>query len=821
MEEVSNSTVCTPPEVILPTQSFLDSIIDQSPYPMWISDVKGTLIKINKACTDLLHITECEVVGIYNIFDDSIIEKQGLMTLVRRVFDAGESVNFELRYDSSQLKNLQLKQHAFAILDVTIFPIKDSSQKITHAVIQHIDITTRKQAEEELQKSHARLEKRVQERTTELLATNAALLDKISELKLLETELRKKEERFSTAFRVSPDAINITRLSDGMYREISDGFTSITGFTSEDVIDRTSLDLNIWVNPEDRDRLARGLKDHGIVNNLEAQFKHKDGSTLTGLMSARIIELESEPCILSITRDISELKRVEEALRESEAHYRLLTESISDVVWKLDCDYRFTYISPADEKLRGYKAEEVIGHHVFELFDEEGISSLKKAAQKRLEAEKQGDLTCISTFEARHRCKDGSWLWAEINSTPERDAHGAIIGYHGVSRDITERKEHEKERLKIDKLQSLGILAGGIAHDFNNILTVIMGNISFAQMFLDPTNTAYKPLVEAEKASVRASELAHQLLTFARGGDPVKKVVSLQHLVTESVSLVLHGSNISCNIDIPDSIHAFEADEGQMSQVFNNLIINAMQAMAEGGKLTIAARNEILTSNNAIMLPSGTYIRVTFADQGCGIPDDDLKKIFDPYFTTKFSGNGLGLASVYSIVNRHEGHIGVSSVTGEGTSFTIHLPSIGGTYSKYTNSTAPQKDGHHVGGSILVMDDEETIRNMTTEMCEYLGHQATACENGQKAIALYKTAWESGTPYSAVIMDLTIPGSTGGKEAAQQILSFDPEACLIVSSGYSNDPVMSDYRSHGFKCALTKPYNIVQFEQLLRAVLSE
>ena len=521
-----------------------------------------------------------------------------------------------------------------------------------------------------------------------------------------------------------------------------------------------------------------------------------------------------------LSREIAEHKRVEESLRESENYYRLLTEDASDVVWKVDSDYRFTYISPADERLRGYRADEVIGRHIFEFFDDEGIASLKKAAIQRQEAERHGTSTGTTTFEAQHLCKDGRWIWAEINSTPERAADGKITGYHGITREITERKEREKELLKIEQLESLGALAGGIAHDFNNILTGIMGNISFAQMFLDATHKSYKPLAEAEKASVRAGELAHQLLTFARGGEPVKKVVSLQHLVNESVALFLSGSNVKGTIEIPDSIHAVEADEGQMNQVFHNIIINATQAMPGGGTLTVTAQNETLNNANSMNLPGGSYVRLSFADQGCGISDGDLKKIFNPYFTTKASGNGLGLASVHSIVNRHGGHIGVSSVAGEGTTFTIRLPSIGETYSKHQTDPVTQASGDHTGGSILVMDDEEVIRDMTTEMLEYMGYQATTCENGAEAIALYKAASESEAPFSVVIMDLTIPGGMGGKEAAEQILAIDPKACLIVSSGYSNDPIMSDYSAYGFNGAIAKPYKMTEFGQLLSSVLS-
>jgi len=395
-----------------------------------------------------------------------------------------------------------------------------------------------------------------------------------------------------------------------------------------------------------------------------------------------------------------------------------------------------------------------------------------------------------------------------------------IVARFWSFRDITEQKRQEKERLKMEKLESLGLLAGGIAHDFNNILTGVMGNISFAQMFLDSSHKSYKPLVEAEKASRRATELAHQLLTFARGGEPVRKVISLQHLVSETVELALHGSNIQGIVQIPDSIHGIDADEGQMCQVLHNIIINASQAMPGGGTLTVTAHNETLGDNNTLNLLPGRYVRLTFSDQGCGIPDDVMKRIFDPYFTTKSAGSGLGLASAHSIINRHGGRIGASSTVGQGTTFTIHLPSIGETYSKYQTDSVTQSVGDHPGGAVLVMDDEAMICDMTTQMLEYLGYQATTCASGAEAVTLYKAAGDSGAPFSAVIMDLTIPGGMGGKDAAEHILAIDPQARLIVSSGYSGDPIMSDYRAYGFAGAVAKPYNIQELGKLISDLLS-
>jgi PAS domain S-box-containing protein len=412
---------------------------------------------------------------------------------------------------------------------------------------------------------------------------------------------------------------------------------------------------------------------------------------------------------------------------------------------------------------------------------------------------------------------DGTSKLLGISGTPVLNADNRPWASIVCFQDITDRKEYENEQLKMQKLESLGVLAGGIAHDFNNILTGIIGNISLAKRFIDGSHKSFNALDGAEKASVRATELARQLLTFAKGGEPVKKVVSIQGVVNESVSLVLHGSNVKGNIDIPDSMFPIEADEGQISQVFHNIIINATQAMPGGGMLSISARNKSLDADNSLALSPGLYACISFTDEGCGIADADFNKIFDPYFTTKVSGNGLGLATCRSIITKHGGHIGVTSCVGQGTTFTIHLPSIRASAPECPDGSDAHFSKDHIGGAILVMDDEEIIRELAVMMLEEIGYQVTTCSDGVEAIRFYTHARESGVAFQSVIMDLTIPGGMGGKEAAKEILAIDPTACLIVSSGYSNDPIMSDYSSYGFTGAIAKPYMIDELEKLLRS----
>ena len=514
-----------------------------------------------------------------------------------------------------------------------------------------------------------------------------------------------------------------------------------------------------------------------------------------------------------ISRLNNKIKQSTSALHNSENLLQTLIQAIPDLVWLKDKDGVYLSCNFQFERFFGSKDTEIIGKTDYDFVNRDLADFFREHDRNAMAA---GKPTCneewITFADGGHR------VLLETIKTPMYDGKENLIGVLGIGREITERKQHEQELLKIEKLESLGILAGGIAHDFNNILTGIIGNISFAKVYLDVSHKSVKPLAAAENAAVRAGELSHQLLTFARGGEPLKKVVFLRHIIEEAFSLVLSGSNVKGDVDIPDSIHAFEADEGQISQVVRNIIINATQAMPGGGTLTVNARNETLDNNNRLSLPPATYIRLTFEDQGCGISGDEISKIFDPYFTTKSAGNGLGLASAYSIISKHGGHIGVSSVVGEGTVFSIHLPSMGKIYAKHPKSISLQEENKQNGGSVLLMDDEAMVREVVETMLDYLGYEITTCADGKDAVELYRLAYESDSPFSVVILDLTIPGGLGGKQAAEQILVEFPDALLIVSSGYSSDPVMSHYRDYGFMGAINKPYSLNDFKIVLNSL---
>jgi signal transduction histidine kinase/ActR/RegA family two-component response regulator len=411
----------------------------------------------------------------------------------------------------------------------------------------------------------------------------------------------------------------------------------------------------------------------------------------------------------------------------------------------------------------------------------------------------------------------GNTLWMELNAI--------LIKWKGKAatlifvRDITERKQLEEERQRVEKLESIGTLAGGIAHDFNNLLTGILGNITLAQRYVEPESQVADRLLEAERASLRAKDLTQQLLTFSTGGAPVKKTASIAELLQESATFALRGSKVRCEFSLPDDLWPVEVDEGQMSQVITNLILNADQAMPGGGTINIRAENTVIKGKGDLPLPKGNYIKITVKDQGIGIPKKHLAKIFDPYFTTKQKGSGLGLATAYSIIKNHGGYITVESEVGVGTTFYIYLPAS----KKPAPVKAKAKKEAPVRGKgrILVMDDEEMIRKMLSKMLPLDGYDVELAKDGAEAVELYKKARESGQPFDAVIMDLTIPGGMGGKEAIKKLLEIDPDVKAIVSSGYATDPIMADFKKYGFSAVVTKPYSFGELEKTLRNMLTE
>lgn len=403
-----------------------------------------------------------------------------------------------------------------------------------------------------------------------------------------------------------------------------------------------------------------------------------------------------------------------------------------------------------------------------------------------------------------------------VNISSIKSNDGAVIGMVVVFQDITERQRTEQELLKTEKLQSLGILAGGIAHDFNNILAAILANIQLAIYKLEKNEDIRTYLSNTMNAARKASDLTKQLLTFSRGGAPVKKDASLIDLIKDTTEFALRGSKIVAKYIIPDDLWVVSVDEGQISQVIHNLVINAKQAMPKGGVIKINAENIIIQEHNRFQ--PGYYVKITVKDQGLGISKENLGKIFDPFFTTKKDGNGLGLATSYSIITRHNGYLEVESCEGEGATFFIYLPALIKEFEK-EEARKEVATANGRGLKILLMDDNVEILSAVGEMLKNFGHQVVLTTDGSEVIECYQSAKKLNEPFDIVIMDLTVPGGLGGQEAIVHLRDFDPDIKAIVSSGYANDPIIAEYERFGFCGFVIKPYRFDELKEVLNRVV--
>ena len=390
-----------------------------------------------------------------------------------------------------------------------------------------------------------------------------------------------------------------------------------------------------------------------------------------------------------------------------------------------------------------------------------------------------------------------------------------------IRRQLEQQGALERELERAAKLESLGLLAGGIAHDFNNLLTVILGNLTLARLEPAVEAAAGDCLEDAERGAQRARDLTQQLLTFAKGGDPHRTAVSLPEVVREAAEFVLRGSTVSASFDFAPGLWAAEVDRGQVGQVVHNLVLNAIQAMPAGGEVRLTLANVVLDDTASLPLAPGRYLELTVADTGPGMAPSVQARIFDPYFTTKKAGNGLGLATVHSIVRRHKGHITVSSVEGRGTTFHLWLPASAGAVEPTATTVHHALPAVGAGKRVLVMDDESDIRKLVTLLLQRMGLEVVASGDGAEAVAAFRRAQEEGRAFDLVIMDLTVPGGMGGKDAMQALVAIDPGVRAIVSSGYSSDPVLADYHAFGFRGMVRKPYNIEELAGCVARVLAD
>ncbi|MHB0875651.1 MAG: PAS domain S-box protein [Anaerolineae bacterium] len=749
-----------------------------------------------------------------------------------------------LRGETVMRETLSLSRRGRVIwMSVSAAPIRDSSGAVNGAVAIMQDVTEARAAQE-------RLEQR-----------NSALRAQGARLASLTQELEAERGRLTAIIANAPQAIVVTdeqgrialtnpvadRLLAGAVR-VGESLLDLPeqGFCHGDGQPCQPSDLPlaisaregatfrgigmglIWPNGERRHvtMSSAPIRDQqggvsgavaimeDVTESREAEREH---GRLLALVEDTAIELQDANEQLQVQAaelwaQKDELIELTQDLRAERERLAVTLGSIGDGVLATDAQGDVKLMNRVAEALTGWQEEEAIGQPLRDVFNVSNERTGQPIDDPLHRAVENGEVVGPANH-AVLASRQGDRYYISHSVAPIRDSLGRVVGAVLVFQDVTERRKLEDEVAKANKLEALGLLAGGIAHDFNNLLTAILGNVVLAKIETEPQSEVAEILAEAERAAARARDLTQQLLTFARGGAPIRRALSLPELLSESSSFTLRGSNSSCEFAIADDLWPVEVDEGQISQVVQNLVINADEAMPTGGSIKVSAENVVLTEGSGLPLPAGSYVKVSVTDQGVGILPEHLGKVFDPYFTTKQKGSGLGLASCYSIIKRHEGHISVDSEYGTGTTFSIYLPVTREVTPAQAADTPTTVCGH---GHILVMDDERVVRNVLQRMLGRLGYHVECACDGHEAVEMYRRAREEGQAFDAVIMDLTVPGGMGGLEAMSLLRQFDPAVKAIVSSGYSNDPVMSEYRRYGFRGVMSKPYRIEELGQSLR-----
>ena len=1050
-------------EALRMREEFLNTVIENTPSPLWVSDAAGTVIRMNQALRDLLRVTDAEVIGKYNVLKDSQIAEQGCLPMVKRVYEEGKTASFTLKYKTGRETQLHLERDVQVALEIVISAVKDEQGKVTHAICQQIDISSRIAAEKALSES---------------------------------------QQRFYGAFHDSPSMNIIVNNNNLSIVEANDTLCHVTGYTRDELIGKNEIELNIWGDISQRAALLTELEAQGKVSNKEISLRMKNGEIRVFNVNLSNMTSANEQYLFASMIDITNRRKVEAALQASERRYRTSLDSMMEGCQIIDFNWRYIYVNDAFLKQSNRVRERFIGHTMMELdpiiestkvfpfvrmcmkdriqhrmeneivsyegskwYDlsiqpvPEGVFILSLDITERKKAEmalqqneerfrrifqagplgitlanldykytmvnarycemsgysekeildmifddvsfpegidmtlsyldrlKKGE-SAYYVAEKRYKKKNGELFWGSLVVTVLRDNDGKPQGFLSMVQDITSRKQDEdriehlnlvlrsirnisqlitreknrdkliqgicnnlvmgrsfhsawivlmdetrqpvgwaatnvtlgmegiinafrdakyphcvrkaltqkkvivtknpaehcqgcalmgnnedigsmtvkletggklcgilcgslrnsvlisedeislfsevaaditfalrdidlsssnellqQEQLRASKLESIGTLAGGIAHDFNNLLTGIMGNIGLAKTLLPDGSPIFDVLDEAEKAANRSRNLTQQLLTFARGGKPIKKVVNITGNIKDSATFALRGSKAKLELSLPEDLWLVEADEGQISQVIHNLVINADEAMPKGGTITINALNHHQKRWDTLLVAAGNYVRIDVRDNGIGIAPEHLQKIFEPYYTTKHQGSGLGLTTAYSIIKNHGGYLLAESILNQGSVFHVYLPA-----SKKTakgEQIMAVKRSTQAGGKVLVMDDDEIIRKMLVSMLKLAGYEVDSAADGAEAVEIYRQAMSNNNPFSAVIMDLTVPGGMGGKEAVIKLLEIDPGASVIVSSGYATDPIMSDYKKYGFSAVIAKPYSINQLQETL------
>ena len=585
------------------------------------------------------------------------------------------------------------------------------------------------------------------------------------------------------------------------------------------IVGRTDYDLP-WLRAEaeayrrdDQEVIAGNRAKRHIIEPLQ----RADGERLwVDTTKVPLLDKEGQVVgLLGVYEDITERKLAEEALRRSEEFIRKVLDTVDEGFIVVDREYKIVTANKAFCGQLGRTCEELVGKSCLEVAQ----GAFKPCHGEGEECAVRRVFETGQPQAARHSHADsgGRLIHVETKAFPLQDEKGEIISVVEMITDITEKITLEEERFKRQKIEAIGTLAGGIAHDFRNLLQGVFGFMSLAKGELDREGEAYTLLAQAERALQLTMNLTSQLLTFAKGGSPAKERLDLVQVIETSARFALSGSPSSYSFSHDEDLLPVDADPGQLAQVVQNIVLNASQAMPEGGIVEISLRNlELKPGENPLLPGGGRFVAIVIEDSGSGIPEEYRAKIFDPYFTSKEDGSGLGLATSYSIVQKHGGAIEVKSRQGKGSAFFIYLPCSEAEEREEVQVPVPEVVGKK---RILLMDDEKMVREVAVRMVEALGHEITCAQHGEEAIELFGQARQSGNPFDLVILDLTVKGGMGGEQAAAILRQMEPQVKLVVSSGYSDNSLIADYQAHGFARALNKPYLLEDLRACINSLL--
>jgi PAS domain S-box-containing protein len=742
--------------------NIFNAIISNTTLPIYLKSADFTYIFINKQFEMLSGTTNEEIKGKhdYEVFPKPIADM--FRDQDEEVLKCKEMVKFEETV-SLPAGNLTFMTSKFPVFD------KDGSIEAVGGTCT--DITHLKKAEKSLCESEEKLKN---------------LFDSCS-AGIMTYSLEDDGRLVFTGFNQAANDILGVDCSQYIGRTIEEAFPPLAETEVPDRYRRACIEGIPWqteqINYEDE--------------HIKGAFEVNAFQTAPGMMA-------------TMFRDITSRKQADEKLRQSEERFRSLVENISLGVSMLNP--RMEILAMNRQMQQWFPDVDVsknpICHHAFNDPPSEECCSYCPVVRSFSDGLIHEAVTDTPT-------EDGIKHY-RVLSTPIKDSDGSVTHVIEVVEDITERLKMEEELHRSKKIESIGILAGGIAHDFNNLLTAIMGNISLAKRFIETDSKAYERITATEKATHRAQDLTYQLLTFSRGGAPILKSVAIDQMIHDSINFALSGTNISYSLTADSELWPVIADEGQVGQVMQNITTNAVEVMPHGGKLHISIKNYEIVEQNGLSLQPGKYLKITIQDQGPGISKEHQEKIFDPFYSTKSNGNGLGLAICFSIIKKHKGLITFETGEDSGTCFDIYLPASEKLPEPITDK---KEDVIHGKGRILVMDDNESVLETASEMLCHVGYQVELAKDGIEAFNFYRKAMEAEQTYDVVILDLTVPDGMGGREAMQNILELDPDAKGIVSSGYSNAPVMTEYKKHGFSGMVKKPYRLGNLSRTVSEVI--